>query len=392
MRLFNFLIFKPVSSILLFTTQSRKAIVSVINDLATDQRVQRSCSVLQENGYEVLMVGRKLKHSPSVAHLPWATKRMNLLFTSGPLFYFFFNLRLFFVLLFKRCDLLYANDLDTLWPNYIVSKLKGIPLIYDSHEIFCEVPELQHTPAKKRIWEKLEASIVPKLKYCITVNESIGSYFNKKYGADFKVVRNIPNAVHLKKSKSRAELGMPQDKHILIYQGSGINIQRGAEELLEAMQYVDNTHLFIIGGGDVFPVLKQMREQLKLHSKVTILDKIPKEELFQFTTNADLGISIDKDTNLNYHFSLPNKVFDYIQAGIPVLASRLPEIEKLVLKYHIGDFIESHEPKHIAKKIQDILSSPDYAQIRTNTFAAEQDNCWEEEKKTLSTLIKSIQR
>ena len=134
--------------------------------MVTDQRVARTCSVLQDLNYDVLLVGRQKRDSQPLPKRENECKRMKLLFEQGPQFYFFFNLRLFFVLLFNKADVLLANDLDTLWPNYVVSKLKGIPLIYDSHEIFCEVPELQANPTKKRIWEKLESRIVPKLKYC----------------------------------------------------------------------------------------------------------------------------------------------------------------------------------------------------------------------------------
>ncbi|MGZ3885423.1 MAG: glycosyltransferase, partial [Bacteroidia bacterium] len=352
--------------------------------------VQRSCSALKECGYEVLLVGRRLKHSPSVDHLPYHTKRMLLLFTGGPLFYFFYNLRLFGFLLFNKCDLLFANDLDTLWANYLVSRLRNIPLVYDSHEIFCEVPELQAHPLKKRIWENLEKRIVPKLKYCITVNKSIADYFEKKYKVRFTVVRNIPYPVGDFNLKSRNELKLPAGKSIAVFQGAGINVQRGAEELVEAMQYVNSVYLLVIGGGDVFPKLRQMAAQLKLEDRIRIIDKIPKQELLHYTFNADLGISIDKDSNLNYHFSLPNKLFDYVQAGLPVMASRLPEISTIISAYDIGDFIDTHTPKHIAEKMEEMLSSPRYKIWKLNTKRAADENSWETEKSQLLNLIRSI--
>ncbi len=374
----------------MFTSSNKKVIVSVVNDLASDQRVQRNGSVLTECGYEVLLVGRKLNKSVSVSHLPFKTKRMRMLFVSGPLFYFFFNVRLFFVLLFKNADLLFANDLDTLWPNYLASKLKNIPLVYDSHEIFCEVPELQNTPVKKRIWERLEKKIVPQLKYCITVNESIAKYFNEKYKVNFISVRNIPKTPETFKLKSKSDLKIPTHKKIIIFQGAGINIHRGAEELVQAMQFVDNTHLLIIGSGDVFPQLINSVSQLNLSSKITLINKLPKAELLHYTFNADLGISIDKDSNLNYRNSLPNKIFDYIQAQIPILASDLPEIKNIILKYDIGDFIENHEPKHMAQKINEMLASNEYSKWKNNTAKAIEENNWESEKKILANLINSI--
>lgn len=369
----------------------QKVIVSVINDLVTDQRVARTCSVLQEMKYDVLLVGREQKKSPSLPPRAYACKRMKLLFEQGPQFYLFFNIRLFFVLLFNKADLLFANDLDTLLPNYLVSKLKGIPLVYDSHEIFCEVPELQANPAKKRIWEKLEGWIVPKLKYGITVNQSIANYFSNKYKVPFIFVRNIPDYTKIEQLKSRAGLGLPTGKKIVILQGAGINVQRGAEELVEAFTYLDENYmLLIVGSGDVIGQLKENVLQFKLQDKVKFVDKIPASELRHYTANANLGVTIDKDTNLNYHFSLPNKVFDYMHAGIPVLATRLPEIELVVEGNNIGTFIENHHPKHIAECIDRFLKSDDYLVCKSNTHIAAAQFNWQSEKQKLLALLLTI--
>lgn len=366
------------------------AVVSVINDLATDQRVQRTASVLSEQGFHVVLFGRKLRNSPPVHQLPCETRRIRMIFTKGPLFYFFFNIRLFFFLLSKKADLLFANDLDTLYPNYLVSRIKKLALIYDSHEIFCEVPELKHTPLKKRIWERLEKKIVPHLKHCITVNQSIAGFFYQKYGVCFQVVRNIPESVTGFTPKSRKELKIPEDKTILILQGAGINVQRGAEELIEAMKSVQHAHLFIIGGGDVFDKLRYQVFENKLESKITILSKMPKSELLHYTYNADIGISIDKDTNLNYHFSLPNKIFDYLQAHLAILASRLPEIENLIKHYDTGCFIHHHEPGHIAERINFMIESGQISKWKENTHKAISENNWDSEKEKLKSIINSI--
>ncbi len=356
--------------------------------MVTDQRVARTCSVFKELGYEVLLVGREQKKSQPLAKRDYECKRMKLLFEQGPQFYFLFNLRLFFVLLFNKADILYANDLDTLYPNYIVSKIKGITLIYDSHEIFCEVPELQSHPTKKRIWEKLEKHIVPKLKYCITVNKSIADYFITKYKVPFIFVRNIPNYIKLEQLKTRTEIQLPLEKKIIILQGAGINMQRGAEELVDAFEFINEDYLLlIIGSGDVILQLKENVAKKKLQNKVKFIDKIPASELRHYTSNANLGITIDKDSNLNYHFSLPNKVFDYMHAGIPILASRLPEIEHVVATNHIGTFIENHEPQHIAEKIIEFINSVDYDVCKKNTILAAEKYNWNNEKQKLINLI-----
>lgn len=374
----------------MFTTQNKRVTVSVINDLSSDNRVKKTCAELVELGCKVTLVGRKLPGSQPIKNWNFETKRMSLLFKKGVLFYAFFNTRLFFYLLFKKSDLLYANDLDTLVPNYLISKLKRIPLIYDSHEIFCEVPELRGTPFKKKIWERVERRIVPNLKYCITVNQSIATYFEAKYGTKFEVVRNISQEWNPDVLKSRTELGIKPNLKMIVLQGAGINIQRGAEELILAMKFIHDAQLFIIGSGDVWSTLEQMVKDNKLEERVRLIKKMPREELMNYTANADIGISIDKDTNLNYSYSLPNKVFDYIQAGVPILASPLKEIEVIIKKFNIGMFIKGHEPEQIAQGIGEMLNSNDLPVWKENLKRAKQELRWEEEKKVLINLVQNI--
>ena len=131
----------------------KRVIVSVINDLSTDQRVHKVCTTLFKLGYDVTLVGRRQRKSLPLEKRDYKTKRMFLLFEKGPLFYLEFQRRLFRYLLFHKADVLVANDLDTLLPNYLISKLKGSNLVYDSHELFCEVPELQSNPTKKKLWK-----------------------------------------------------------------------------------------------------------------------------------------------------------------------------------------------------------------------------------------------
>lgn len=374
----------------MFTTRAKIAIVSVINDLVTDHRVYKTCLTLKEAGYEVKLIGRKLPGSlPIPDKWPFKSVRMNLLFKTGPLFYLFFNLRLFLKLLVTKGDVLIANDLDTLLPNYLIARLKKLPLLYDSHEAFCEVPELQHTPFKKKIWEKLEAFVIPRLKNCLTVSNSIKLYYENKYKTHFDVVRNIPLSVSASHPATWPD-DLPKDKKIIILQGAGININRGAEELIEAMKYTEGILLLIIGSGDVWPLLPKLIKQHQVEEKVRLISKIPKEKLVNYTCASHLGISIDKNTNLNYAWSLPNKIFDYIHANIPIVASRLPEIESIIQTYQIGSFIESHEPQLIASKINEALKTPEYTIWKQNLLKAQLDLNWEKEKEILLSALKRL--
>lgn len=367
----------------------KKAIVSVINDLSTDQRVHKVCSSLQAMGYDVTLVGRKQRKSLPLQERAYRTKRMFLLFEKGPLFYLEYQKRLFWYLIFHKVDVLVSNDLDTLLPNFLVSKLKGAELVYDSHEIFCEVPELQNNPMKKNIWKRLERWIFPRLKHVFTVNDSIAKIYSEEYKVPVKVIRNIPPLANQRKLKpsTKQELGIPQNKKVIVLQGAGINIDRGAEEAVDAMQYVTDAVLMIVGSGDVIALLHQMVKKLNLTEKVIFVGKVPFEKLLQYTHHADLGLTLDKDTNINYRYSLPNKLFDYIHAGVPVLASEVVEIKKIIDEYKVGDCIQSHDPKHIAEKINSILNNETQLQDwKKNCKIAAENLNWENEEKFLTQV------
>jgi len=313
---------------------------------------------------------------------------MKLLFTQGLFFYASYNLRLFFFLLFHKTDLLFSNDLDTLPANYLVSKIKNKPLIYDSHEYFTEVPELINRKGVQKVWKQIEKWIFPRLNFVITVNESIADLYENEYGIRPVVVRNIPSINIDGFQKSRTDLGLPTNKNILILQGSGINIQRGAEEMVEAMQFIENAVLLIVGGGDVIGKLKQIVNDYKLDEKVIIKPKLPYSELMKITHLADIGLTLDKDTNLNYRYSLPNKFFDYIHAGIPVISSPLVELKKIIEQYNIGDFIPNHDPRQIAEKINTILQDKELiARWKKNVNFAASKLIWENEEQVLKKIF-----
>lgn len=369
----------------------KRAIVSVINDLSADQRVHRTCSTLHKLGFEVILVGRNQPKSLALSKRDYATKRMFLLFAKGPLFYAEYQIRLFFYLLFNKADVLVSNDLDTLLPNYLITKLRPCKLVYDTHELFCEVPELMAHPIKKGIWKSIEEWIFPKLKYVFTVNDSIAKIYNDEYTVEVRVVRNIPSHSAPTNLSSKTELGIPSNKKIIILQGTGINIDRGAEEAVQAMQFVNNALLLIVGSGDVIPKLKQLVADLTLNDKVTFIGKVPFDKLMQYTHHADIGLTLDKDSNINYRYSLPNKLFDYIHAGIPVLASNLVEVKKIIDQYAVGDCIKNHTPQHIADMLNDMLSDETKLQEwRKNAKSAADILNWEQEELQLITVFKKF--
>ena len=365
------------------------ATVSVINDLNTDQRVDKMCSTLTSLGFDVLLVGRKKSDSLPLEKREYRMHRMRLTFEKGPLFYAEYNIRLFLLLLSRRTDILISNDLDTLLANYLASRIRGKPLVYDTHEYFTETPEVINRPFVRNTWKRIEKWIFPRLKHVFTVNESLAAIFSKKYGVEVKAVRNVPRKRKHTSVRSRKELGLPADKPVILLQGAGINIHRGAEELVKAMQYLDNVLLLIVGGGDVMPELHRTADELNLNDRVRFIPKQPYEKLLEYTANADLGLTLDKDTNPNYRYSLPNKLFDYIHSGVPVLASPMVEIKKIIDEYEVGTTINTYDPEKIAEKIKTLLSDKETLRYwKENCTFASNQLCWENEKKIVEDVYR----
>jgi glycosyltransferase involved in cell wall biosynthesis len=368
-----------------------KVIVSVINDLNTDQRVHKVCSFIESQGYDVLLVGRMLKSSQKMESRSYRTKRFRMYYEKGASFYAWFNFRLFWFLLFRPSTILVSNDLDTLLPNYLVSRLKGKKLVYDSHEYFTEVPELISRPKVKAVWERIERFIFPKLTFVSTVNRSIAEKYREKYGVSLKVVRNVSPLWNPDHIRSKKELGIPEGKHILIMQGAGLNVDRGVEEAIRMMPFLQNTVLIIVGNGDIIPEMKKLVETEKWQDLVLFFGKRPYSELLQFTQQADLGLSFDQPTNPNYLFSLPNKIFDYIHTSTPIICSDLVEVSKLVKGYQVGEIVTNFEPKRLAQQVQAVLNNTKLMELWKNNckLAASKEN-WEVEVQQLNEFYPKV--
>jgi glycosyltransferase involved in cell wall biosynthesis len=364
--------------------KNKKIIVSVISDLVSDQRVHRVCSFLQEEGWNVFLTGRKNNSQPLEIR-QYVTSRIHVFFKSGIMFYAEFNLKLFFRLLFSEADAYLSNDLDTLLPNYLVSKLKNKKLFYDTHEYFTGVPELAGKKFKRNTWKSLERFLLPRVKNIYTVNTSVAEKYRQDYAVQMKVVRNVPV---YEETNENAEQLYPPGKTILLLQGAGINIQRGAEELVQCMQLLPDKYLlYFIGSGDCWDMLKSITHKLALENKVHFIEKIPFQKLRSYTKQAHLGFSLDKPVSLNYQLSLPNKIFDYIHAGIPVIASDIYEVKKIIQTYETGKVIDEVSPEKIANAVTEIFSDPAaYEKMKSNALLAAKELCWQKEKYILKEI------
>ena len=365
----------------------KKIIVSVTTDLISDQRVHKMCLSLHNSGNDVLLVGRKLNNDFFFTR-PYKLKRFNMFFKKGFFFYLFFNIRLFLFLLFSKCDVYVSNDLDTLLANFLVSKIKKKPLVYDSHELFTEVPELINKSFVKSIWVQVENIFFPKLKHIITVSEGIASFYEKKYKKSILVIKNVPflNKNHSTNEESFNLLNFNKNHKNIIYQGS-LNKDRGIILMIDAMKYV-NANLFFLGSGDLVKEYKENVVKKGLQNKIFFIGRVPFQKLINITKEFDLGLSFEEDTCLAYRFSLPNKIFDYIHAEIPVLASNLPDISKLISENNIGEVLGSRDPKKTAFQITEMLAKKDYYSIYLKK--AKNKFCWEQEESKITRLFNHL--
>ena len=282
--------------------------------------------------------------------------------------------------------------------NRLAAWLKRKSIVYDTHEYYMAMAGLDGKRFRRKIWKGIESFIFPRLKYIYTICESFCELYKNDYQKQLVAVRNVPylhveNSSFDQKRICEIKALIPRDRKILIFQGAGINQHRGAEELVQAMKLLnpEKFHLLIIGGGDIFEQIRATINQENLGDRITILPKLPFDLLREITPMANLGLSLDKADNLNHRYGLPNKIFDYLHAGLPVLVSRLVELEKIVNEYKVGAYIDSHEPSHIACRIEKLFEDPQQLKTwQSNTVRARQELNWEKESKIVLTIFKQV--
>lgn len=334
----------------------------------------RICTSLSQNGYQVTLVGRKTKNSVALPNLSFTQKRLYCFFEKGKLFYAEYQFRLFFFLLFKRIDAICAIDLDTILPCYFISVLKKIPRIYDAHELFCEMKEVMSRPAIYKIWKHIERFAVPKFKNGYTVNNIIANEFKSMYGLEYEVIRSL---------SLLREMAVPSKKEkYILYQGA-VNEGRSFETLIPAMQWVD-APLIICGDGNFMQKTKEFVKQYGLENKIIFKGKIAPEELREITQQAYIGTTLFENTGKSNYFSLANRFFDYLHAGVPQICVDYPSYKEVNNLHEVAVLVNDLQPKSLAKAISELLINEAlYNRIQQNCLVARKEYNWQQEEKKL---------
>lgn len=341
---------------------AKRIAVLVSNDLNHDQRVLKTCATLEAEGWRPVLIGREMPESKPLK-VPFEAHRLRLPFKRGAGFYAALQLGLLRALSRTDVDAIWANDLDTLLPAFLMARIKSLPLVYDSHEYFTEAAGLTGRPFQRGVWLMVERAIFPRLKAVITVNEGIADAYFSRYprarGGRPLVVRNMPRMSEkaaLSSVNWRERLSIPAGAPFLIVQGAYLDKDRGVVQAVEALQVHTAAYLVVVGAGEEWEWAQSQVEQF--NGRLVVLPKMPFDELCSLTASADVGLSLDQGVHGNYLMSLPNKLFDYIHAGIPVVASPMPEVVRVVEAWNIGRVVRDFSPAGITEAVDAVLARP----------------------------------
>jgi glycosyltransferase involved in cell wall biosynthesis len=371
----------------------QKIVFTVTNNLNYDQRMIRICTSLANAGYAVKLIGIKNTQAKSLTKQPYEQKRIACFFEKGFGFYAEYNIRLFFYLLFCKANIFCCIDLDTMLPIYFVGKLRRKKLVYDAHEYFSQQKEIITRPKVYKVWHWIERTFVPKFKNGYTVSHSIASEFKKLYNVNYEVVMN---ATVLKDSNTEKQLELAETKTpsevgalVILYQGA-VNQARGLEYLIPAMKNVD-AELHIYGDGNFYTQTKQLIEQNNLSYKVFLKGKALPTELKAITLQATIGVNLVENNGLNQYYSLANKFFDYIHAGVPQVTMNFPEYKRINDIEEVAILIDDVKIETIYAALNLLLNDKEkYNLLKANCAKAKLQFNWAVEEKKLIEFYEKI--
>lgn len=378
-----------------------KLIHIVLNNFTNDNRVKRAAECGRDQGYEVIifaLASAELKGVQEINGIK--VKRFNLWLRSLPktkgiqvLKYIELFFRMIFSGVIFQPSTVHAHDVDALPIGWVLALLCRSRLIYDAHELWADPAHSAMMP-RWLSWSLLhiESFYAKRADVCITVSASIAAYLKKSYELeDVHVVRNVPERWHVKGGKLlRAKFGIPQETVVVLYQGAIGGA--GVHTLSKAFRLIGgDVVLVFLGDGPSVPLL---RKELKdLGSKVFFHPFVKSSELPLYTSDADIGVHPMSDEYKNHHWALPNKFFEYIQAGLALVVSDLPEMGSVVSEYQVGLTVPAGNVDALVVALQHLVDDRkalDQFKIRSK-FAAEQLN-WSIERQKLEIIYSQMKK
>jgi glycosyltransferase involved in cell wall biosynthesis len=366
--------------------KGKNIILAVTNELTYDRRMFRICSALAEAGANVILVGRKLKHSTAFALQSFEGIRLRCWFTKGFFFYAEYNIRLFFFLWRSKFDIACACDLDTAPAVRLASWIMMKRTVYDAHEYFSEVPELKDRPAVKTIWNWIGKLTIPGFDARYTVGQELATLMGMKYGVHFDVIRNIAPVYVNDSASTTKETG----EKVLLYQGA-LNVGRGLEACVEAMVHLPDWQFWLAGEGDITQKLKMLSKEKRVGESIRFLGWVMPDDLPQLMRKARLSINLREAGSLNDFYSLPNKFFDAIHAGLPSINMNYPEYTAICKKYPCAALIDEVSVEKIVDTVHHIDSDEvHYERMVAACHEAAKEFTWENESKKLLEIYERL--
>ena len=314
----------------------------------------------------------------------WITRRVMMRFHRYLMFLKFYQMA--FDAVNEDPSIVYhAHDLNTLRVGAKAAKAHGAKLVYDSHELY--VDRNRARPAgflKRNLLLRFEKGLIRQCDLTITVNDSIAELLAERYDIPMPtVVMNTPpmqsfDIVHDERIDLRKIISVKKSHRLGIYVGT-IQRNRGLEELVRSLAYLDDVHLVLMGYGnpELLEELSEIAEQTSTQDRFSIYGPVPSEQVPQYASSADFGVAPIINACLSYFLCSPNKVFEYMHAGLPVAASDFPELRKLVLSEEIGVVFDPEDPEDMARVIADLLENKEsFERMRKNTVKAAKIYHW----------------
>ncbi len=268
---------------------------------------------------------------------------------------------------------------------------------FDSREIYSHVAATVGRPWVRWYWSRLERKLLPGSAGTFTVSDSIADFLAQTYGIKRPaVVHNVPennvdvsSALPTAASKVLAGLGIPNGSTIFVHLGQ-MKQDRGCERLIEAMTLVTHAHLVFLGYGPIQPKLEALVSSKQLENRVHFIPPVGPREVQDALRGASIGVTMLEDTCLNHRFALPNKLFDYMRAGLPVLSSNLTEVAHVVHENRIGKTADPADFRDIASVMTEMMVSPDYLTWSKNASLASETFSWENASQRFMLEMKRI--
>lgn len=307
---------------------------------------------------------------------------------SSLLFYIKFSTLLLKRLINIKSAIYFAEDIYTLPIVTIFAKLKGAKVFYDCRELFGYLAGLKKRKILQFLLKIIERLFITHVDLIITTGELDSEFIEKEYGLTKTIViRNLPRYYKPLKPVNFCQLlNIPTEKKILLYQGVVLH-GRGLKYIFEALTELKNYVLIILGAGEELTYYKSLSKKLVIENQIYFLGKIKQNELLKYTAGADIGLSLIENLSLSYYYALPNKLFEYVMAEIPVLVSNLPQMEKVVNTYEIGLTVKDSNTEEIKNALKKLEEETFYKKIKNNCKKASNDLNWENEVKKLLSFL-----